>query len=164
MKKTLKLGKTLIIQGLMAIVALSFGAQDALADKNKVKRNSVVGCWKTIDDKTKKQKSVVKIWLNKAGHVTGRILSLASGKKPKCTKCTGANKNKPIIGIKMIWGMKPNTWWWKGGKILDPASGKIYKCELWTKKGNPNKLKVRGFVAFFYRTQTWLKTSCPAKK
>jgi hypothetical protein len=38
--------------------------------------------------------------------------------------------------------------------ILDPADGKIYKAELWAEDG---KLKVRGYLRVFYKTQTWLK-------
>ena len=42
----------------------------------------------------------------------------------------------------------------KGGTILDPDDGKIYKAEIWTEDG---KLKVRGYLGAFYRTQTWVK-------
>ena len=41
---------------------------------------------------------------------------------------------------------------WEDGEILDPENGKVYDCKLWIEDG---KLKVRGYVAFFYRTQTW---------
>ena len=43
---------------------------------------------------------------------------------------------------------------YKGGTILDPEDGKIYKAELWVEGGN---LKVRGYHGPFYKTQTWLK-------
>jgi uncharacterized protein (DUF2147 family) len=42
----------------------------------------------------------------------------------------------------------------KGGTILDPEDGKIYKAEIWVEDG---KLKVRGYLGMFYRTQTWAK-------
>lgn len=42
----------------------------------------------------------------------------------------------------------------KGGDILDPKNGKIYDCKLWVENG---VLKVRGYVAFLYRTQSWYK-------
>ena len=32
--------------------------------------------------------------------------------------------------------------------------GKVYKAEVWTEDG---KLKVRGYLGPFYRTQTWVK-------
>ncbi|MCB0765493.1 MAG: DUF2147 domain-containing protein, partial [Flavobacteriales bacterium] len=35
-----------------------------------------------------------------------------------------------------------------------PETGKIYDCRLWSEDG---ALKVRGYVAFFFRTQTWVR-------
>ena len=43
---------------------------------------------------------------------------------------------------------------WSGGTIMDPATGDVYDCKLWVEDG---KLKVRGYVAFFYRTQVWVR-------
>lgn len=39
-----------------------------------------------------------------------------------------------------------------GGRILDPDNGKTYSCKIW-REGDT--LKVRGYVAFFFKTQTW---------
>ena len=43
---------------------------------------------------------------------------------------------------------------WDGGRILDTASGKIYRCKLWRKGAT---LQVRGYIGFslFGRSQTW---------
>ena len=43
---------------------------------------------------------------------------------------------------------------YKGGTIIDPEDGKIYKAEVWVED---RKLKVRGYLGVFYRTQTWVK-------
>ena len=43
---------------------------------------------------------------------------------------------------------------YKAGTILDPEDGKVYKAELWIEDG---KLKVRGYLGPFYKTQTWVK-------
>ena len=43
---------------------------------------------------------------------------------------------------------------WEGGKIYNPKNGKTYKCSIWL---DGNNLKVRGYVAMFYETQTWTK-------
>ena len=45
---------------------------------------------------------------------------------------------------------------YKGGTILDPEDGKVYKAEVWVEDG---KLKVRGYIGFLYKTQTWQKGS-----
>ena len=53
-------------------------------------------------------------------------------------------------------GSRPSGDRYKGGTILDPEDGKVYKAEIWTEEG---KLKVRGYLGPFYKTQTWLKGS-----
>lgn len=42
-----------------------------------------------------------------------------------------------------------------GGKITDPENGKTYDAKIWVEEDKPNTLMVRGYVAFFYRTQEW---------
>ena len=46
---------------------------------------------------------------------------------------------------------------WNDGKILDPKTGKIYKCYISLE--DENKLKVRGYIGFALlgRTQYWHK-------
>jgi uncharacterized protein (DUF2147 family) len=36
---------------------------------------------------------------------------------------------------------------------MDPKKGTVYDCKMWIEDGN---LQVRGYIAFFFRTQTWL--------
>jgi uncharacterized protein (DUF2147 family) len=43
---------------------------------------------------------------------------------------------------------------YKGGSILDPEDGKVYRAEVWIEDG---KLKVRGHLGPFHKTQTWVK-------
>ncbi len=43
---------------------------------------------------------------------------------------------------------------WEGGKILDPENGNVYRCKIWVENGD---LKVRGYIMFLYRTQTWIR-------
>lgn len=71
-----------------------------------------------------------------------------------CGKCQGADKDKPIVGLVIIRDLVPSGDRYKGGTILDPEDGKVYKAEIWVDDG---KLKVRGYAGMLYRTQTWLK-------
>jgi len=43
---------------------------------------------------------------------------------------------------------------WVDGTILELQNGSVYDRKLWLEDG---KLKVRGYVAFFFRTQTWVR-------
>ena len=117
---------------------------------------TVCGKWKTYDDTSGDVKSVVHIY-QEQGEIFGKIIKLFRGpdedSDPVCEECTGALKNRKILGMQIIKGLKqqgPNEW--SGGTILDPENGKTYDCKLWLEKG---KLKVRGYLLFFYRTQTW---------
>ena len=39
----------------------------------------------------------------------------------KCKECKGDRKDKPIIGMTILWGLKQDGDEWNGGEILDPA-------------------------------------------
>jgi uncharacterized protein (DUF2147 family) len=45
---------------------------------------------------------------------------------------------------------------YKGGTVLDPEDGKVYRAEVWREGG---KLKVRGYAGVFYRTQEWARAN-----
>jgi uncharacterized protein (DUF2147 family) len=119
---------------------------------------SPIGKWSTIDEKTGKVKSVVEVY-EQGGKVFAKITGLTEpndeqGKPKTCTKCQGADKDKPIIGLVIVKDLSAAGDRYKGGTILDPEDGKVYKAEVWPEDG---KLKVRGYLGVFYRTQTWLK-------
>jgi uncharacterized protein (DUF2147 family) len=121
---------------------------------------SIIGKWKTIDDVTGKEKSIVEIY-----QVEGKIYAkidklLTKGEENKiCENCEGDNKNKPMKGMVIINGLTKDGDEWNGAKILDPKTGKEYKCYLALE--NPDKLKVRGYIGFAIlgRTQYWYKVT-----
>jgi uncharacterized protein (DUF2147 family) len=119
---------------------------------------SPVGKWNTVDEKTGKVASEVTLY-EQDGKLFGKITGLpepndAQGKPKTCTPCTGADKNQPIIGLVIIKDLSLKGDRYKGGTLLDPDDGKIYKGEVWIEGG---KLKVRGYLSLFYRTQTWVR-------
>lgn len=116
---------------------------------------SVTGRWTTIDDNTGKPRSVVEL-VEKNGKLHGRIVDVHDKTKADkvCELCPADRKNKPIVGLEIIRDMVKSGKEWSKGTILDPENGKIYDCKIWLEDG---ELKVRGYVAFFYRTQTWVR-------
>ncbi|QDQ24889.1 DUF2147 domain-containing protein [Chitinimonas arctica] len=124
----------------------------ALADAS-----SPVGNWMNISDKTKKAEAVIQIWEEK-GELHGKLTKLLDSKDTLCTSCKDERKNKPLIGLEIIWGVKKDGDIWSGGKILDPDSGDIYSVKMELADGG-QKLKVRGFMGFSLlgRTQTWVR-------
>ena len=142
---------------LLALLALPLMAVSAMA----MAQNTPVGSWTTIDDETGKPKSVVEIYEARDGSLAGRvdeILQSDRGPNPVCDKCSGANKDTPVKGMVILWGIKQKGNTWEGGKILDPASGKVYSVKVTPTEGG-SKLEVRGFMGFSLlgRTQTWVR-------
>ena len=63
-------------------------------------------------------------------------------------------QSRKLIGVNILTGLKKKDDKYEGGKIYNPKNGKTYKCSIWLDGSN---LKVRGYVAMFYETQTWTK-------
>ncbi len=118
---------------------------------------SPIGTWKTIDDKSGKEKSYVKIYETTSGKLQGDVVKiLTPGREDaQCTECDGDRKNKPIKGMTIMWGLQEDGNEWNNGHILDPNSGKQYKCYI--KLKGENQLEVRGYlgISLLGRTQTW---------
>ena len=122
-------------------------------------QDSPAGRWKTIDDETGKVKSIVEIYQAKDGSYAGKvaeILHSERGPNPTCDKCKGANKDKPVKGMTILWGLKADGDEWTGGTVLDPAKGKTYKSKVKLIDGGA-KLGVSGCVAFICREQVWVR-------
>lgn len=119
-------------------------------------QDSIFGKWKTIDDATGKPRAVVEIY-QKDGKAYGKIIRLfrspEQDQDPICDKCNGVEHNKKVIGLQILKAMEKDGDEWEDGTILDTESGKVYDCKLWLEDG---KLMVRGYIAFFFRTQEWL--------
>ena len=122
-----------------------------------INAQSIEGKWKTIDDETGKAKSIVEIH-KKGDAYFGKIVELLI--KPEsstCTKCKGDRKDQALVGLEIIRDMELDDDEYEGGTIVDPKTGKVYKCLI--ELNGSDKLDVRGYVGFSLlgRTQTWHK-------
>ncbi len=117
---------------------------------------SIVGKWKTIDDETGEAKSIVELFL-KSGKMYAKVVEVldVANKNSLCQKCSGEDKNKPILGLIIIKGLSKEGAEYTSGEILDPNNGKLYKCAISLE--SKDKLKVRGYIGFSLlgRTQYW---------
>ncbi|MBL7857067.1 MAG: DUF2147 domain-containing protein [Cyclobacteriaceae bacterium] len=122
-------------------------------------QNSLIGRWKTVDDATGEEKSIVEIF-ERSGKVFGKIIRIFpepdQDPDPVCDQCSvdDPRYKKKIIGMEIIQDMVKNGEELSDGNILDPEVGKVYRCKIWLEGNN---LKVRGYWGPFYRTQTWKK-------
>lgn len=132
-----------------------------------VSAQTIVGTWKSIDDETGKAKSIIEIYKAKDGKYYGKIMELLNrgadeDKDPYCKVCPKDDYryNKRVITMNIISGMKASSDMKSAssGTILDPKSGKIYKCSM-ELAGDGAKLEVRGYIGFSLlgRTQTWIR-------
>jgi uncharacterized protein (DUF2147 family) len=122
-------------------------------------QTSVLGKWKTVDEETNEEKSIIEIF-ERNGKVYGKIVKIFTQEDPDpvCDECPDDDPRykKKIIGMEIIKDMEKDGNEYSKGNILDPQDGKIYRCRIWTEGDG---LKVRGYWGPFYRTQTWKKVS-----
>lgn len=126
-----------------------------------VHAQKVSGLWKTVDDKTGETKALVQVF-TRDGRLYGKIKEvLVRGvENPLCTECEGDRKDRPIKGMTIIDGLEPDgPNQWKGDELLNPEEGRWYRCRIWLDEEAPDVLNVRGYLAFFYRTQNWYRQS-----
>ena len=120
------------------------------------------GLWKTIDDESKTEKSLVRI--SEAGGIfSAKIEKIfdAAKQDARCDKCSDDRKDQPIVGLNILRNVKKSgndAELWDGGEILDPNNGKVYKVRLKPVDGG-KRLEVRGYIGMpmLGRTQTWIR-------
>jgi uncharacterized protein (DUF2147 family) len=137
--------KTYLILGFLLIGQYSFS-------------QTILGKWTTIDDETGNKKAIVEIF-EEQGKYFGKIIEILEPekRKQKCTKCEGADKDKPVLGLTIIKGMVKNGKIYEDGEITDPKNGKTYRCKM-SPEGK-DKLIVRGYlgISLLGRSQTWIR-------
>lgn len=133
---------------MLAILSIPISAQE------------ITGKWKTIDDNSGEARSIVEIY-RVGSKFHGKVVKIYSkpGEDPDpiCDVCEDDRKNQKVIGMEIIkdMGFNAKSKEYSGGEILDPESGSIYDCKIWI--AEDGSLKVRGYLYFLYRTQTWYR-------
>ncbi len=141
--------KMVALAAALLVCALSFGQV-----------NQIVGDWKTVDDKTGESYSIIHIFKATDGLYYGKIAKMLVGPADVvCEACTGADKDKPLVGLIIIRGMHEENGELRGGKVLDPENGKFYYGKIYLQDG---KLVLRGSLdkrGLLGRNQTWLRAN-----
>ena len=120
-------------------------------------QNAFLGEWVTIDDESGEKKSVVNIYQADNGMYYGQIVTLFENPDALCTECKDADYNQPIVGLTIVRDMQLVEGELRGGKVLDPAKGKIYYAKIYLENGNlilRGSLDKRGLIG---RSQTWIR-------
>ena len=119
--------------------------------------SSPAGRWKTYDEDTGKPRLIVEIYEAKSGTYAARVVETLFAPNAICTECKGDQKGKPIKGMVIMWGQKPNgDGTFEGGTVLKLANGKTYKSKAELQAGG-SKLEVSGCVGPICKHQTWTR-------
>jgi uncharacterized protein (DUF2147 family) len=119
---------------------------------------SPVGLWRTYGDDGARPVGLVRI-AERQGELVGtivRMLEPDADPNETCARCPGEWKDKPIVGLVFLSGLRQAGQEYVGGEILDPDTGQSYRARLRVEAGG-RRLVVRGYVGIelFGRSQTW---------
>jgi len=120
-----------------------------------VQSQTVLGKWENTNEKGKVN-SIIHVY-EKENKIYGKVdrIMKEEDRDRVCTKCEGDLKDEPIEGMELMKGLEKDGDEYVGGTIVDPKSGKEYRCKIWLDDDNPDVLKVRGYISLFYRTKKW---------
>jgi uncharacterized protein (DUF2147 family) len=139
-----------------------FGAVALFAGANlplRAQEPSAAGLWEQVDEKTGRAESWFKI-AERNGVYEGTIVKIfpkpGDDENWVCDKCEGAEKGAPVLGLKLIKGMRRNGMGYENGTIMDPRDGSVYRAVM-TLSPDGRRLEVRGYlgISLFGRSQTW---------
>lgn len=122
---------------------------------------SIIGNWRTIDHKTNRPSSIIRVWQHD-GKFFGKVVKiyLENGHKTTdhCVRCTGPLRNKRVLGLTIIADMVFDKGMYGGGKILDPTTGRRYHCRMKV-TADGRRLKLRGYfgIPLLGRTDIWFR-------
>ncbi len=139
-----KIIRTLLIVGICLTLTLPLIAQTP---------EEAIGFWKTQHEKEGFTTSIMAVYVHN-GELYGRIIVsfdeetgelLETHEKP--SQRVGSLPHRPkLLEVDLFWNLERDTTKWRGGKIVDPRSGKTYTCDCWVKEG---KLILRGRIGPF---------------
>lgn len=121
---------------------------------------SPVGIWQTIDDNEGDVRTEVELYITDEGKLEAKVHHLFNPDAAEtCPKCPGTKKDQPLIGLVFMWDLeffgRKNKW--MNGRILEPESGRDFKC--YVEMIDENHIKVRGYIGVpaLGRTQHWYR-------
>jgi len=156
MKNCFKLAYPTRIFSVWALTALSVLISGAALAQDA---GSIVGLWKTFDDDTNQPAALVQI-SEQNGLFVGKVTKILDPSGlPTCAKCTDYRKDKPVVGMEILSGLKKDGEnMYSGGRILDPDDGEIYRADI-KLLDQGNKLDLRAYlgIPLIGRTQSWMR-------
>lgn len=117
------------------------------------------GLWHIIDNDTGNPEALITIE-KEADTLRGTIVRVFPGPgedpAPRCQLCQGDLKDKPAVGLIILWDLKAEDNKHFNGKLLDPETGKIYRCRL-TPLANGKEMQLRVYATVFWEDRKLLR-------
>ena len=120
---------------------------------------TAAGLWEQVDENSGKAESWFKI-IERNSVFEGTLVKIffkpGEDENWVCSKCEGAEKGAPVLGLTLIKGMQRNGTSYENGTIMDPRDGSVYRA-LMQLSPDGRKLEVRGYlgISLFGRSQVW---------
>ena len=119
---------------------------------------SITGVWSLpiLKGKDKgKERSHVEIF-EKDGVYYGKIVKLTTvSADALCTTCKKERKDKPLMGMLILWNLKKEAGRYVAGKIYDVEAWKEYKCSI--VQSTPDRLKITASLLFLSESHYWTR-------
>lgn len=118
---------------------------------------SPVGLWKTFND-DRQPTALVRI-SETGGVFSGKVEKILLGDPAlRCAACPADDprKDKPVLGMTILQGLKKDGEVYAGGTVLKVADGRVAKAELRLIDGG-QRLELTGRVGLFSKKAVWAR-------
>lgn len=112
----------------------------------------LAGLWQEYNDDTGALEALIRIEKAADNSYEGRVEKIlpatAENAALRCTRCKGSLRNRPVIGLRILSGLKrKDKVSFVEGEITDPDDGQTYRCNVrFTDDGNT--IEVTGYLSF----------------
>lgn len=125
----------------------------------------LVGVWQEYNDDTGNVDALIRIEKVADNTYEGKIEKIfpdtVENSALVCAHCPGNLRNRPLIGLRILSGMKrKNNLNYEGGEILDPDDGKIYRCRIQL-LDDGNTIEVTGYTSINWigQSEIWRRAN-----
>lgn len=125
----------------------------------------LAGLWQEFDDHTGKLEALIRISKLSDNSYEGNIEKIFPDKPENtlmvCSACTGNLYNRPLLGMRILSGMKrKDKLTFEGGSILDPDEGKTYQCRIRLSEDGKT-IEVTAYVSFVWigQSEIWIRAN-----
>lgn len=125
----------------------------------------LAGLWLEYNDDSGSVEAYIRIEKLSDNSYEGRIEKIlpntAANSALICTNCPGSLRNHPLLGLRILSGMKrKDQLIFEGGEVLDPDDGKVYQCRIRLSEDGKS-IEVTGYHGFSWigQSETWLRSN-----